>query len=101
MVTSVLARGGCKRQILATADGLLRRGYQLEIFFATGEVEFTEEFSRLGIKRRHAFEAAESITRGYDREDVHGLVKFCTPCGSCRRASDRQCLGPRNQRISA
>jgi hypothetical protein len=58
-------------------DGLLRRGYQLEIFyFATGEVEFTEEFSRLGIKCRHAFEAAEPITRGYDREDVHGLVKF-------------------------
>jgi Glycosyltransferase Family 4 len=77
IVTSALARGGCERQILATADGLLRRGNQIEIFyFATGEVEFTEEFSRLGIKCRHAFEAAESITRGYDREDVHGLVKF-------------------------
>ena len=76
-MTSALARGGCERQILATADGLLRRGNQIEIFyFATGEVEFTEEFSRLGIKCRHAFEAAESITRGYDREDVHGLVKF-------------------------
>jgi hypothetical protein len=59
-----------RRTVCSVAD------INLKFFFATGEVEFTEEFSRLGIKCRHAFEAAESITRGYDREDVHGLVKF-------------------------
>jgi hypothetical protein len=33
MVAPGLARGGSERQILATADGLLQRGYEVEIFY--------------------------------------------------------------------
>jgi glycosyltransferase involved in cell wall biosynthesis len=77
MVTSGLTRGGCERQILATADGLLRQGYQIQIFcFAAppGEPDFANEFSHLGIKCCHAFEVS---TAGRDHaEDVHSVEKF-------------------------
>jgi hypothetical protein len=51
VVTSSLARGGCERQILATADGLVREGYRIEVFCFAPPVagaNFVEEFSRLG-----------------------------------------------------
>ena len=60
MVTSVLARGGSERQMLATAEGLIRRGYQVEVFCfdrSPDGSDFTAEFSRLGIRCRNAFEA--------------------------------------------
>jgi glycosyltransferase involved in cell wall biosynthesis len=79
MVTSSLARGGTERQILATADGLLRRGYRVETFcFAPPPIDanFVEEFSRLAINCRHAFEAAEPIGHESDGQDVQCLQKF-------------------------
>jgi glycosyltransferase involved in cell wall biosynthesis len=79
MVTSTVARGGCERQILATADGLVRQGYEIEIFCLAapvGEVNFVEEFSQLGIKCRHAFEAADSMVRVNDGQDSQSLQKF-------------------------
>ena len=49
VVTPGLARGGEERQILATADGLLQRGYEVEVFYVThlaGEPNFIDEFSQ-------------------------------------------------------
>ena len=79
MVTSVLARGGCERQMLATADGLIHRGYQIEIFCFGApppEGSFIEEFSRLGITCRHAFEAVDSMARVNDGRDVQSLQQL-------------------------
>jgi glycosyltransferase involved in cell wall biosynthesis len=79
MVTSGLTRGGCERQILATADGLLRQGYQIQIFcFASlpGEPDFANEFSHLGIKCCHAFELGDSTAGRDHAEDVHSVEKF-------------------------
>ena len=78
IVTSVVARGGSERQILATAEGLIRRGYQPEIFCLAppdAEANFMEEFSRLGIKCSHAFEAADSIVQ-IDEDQVQSIGNF-------------------------
>jgi len=64
MVASVLARGGVERQMLATVDGLLRRGYQVTTFCFVPpppEANFLEEFSRLGVKCLHALEPADAV----------------------------------------
>jgi glycosyltransferase involved in cell wall biosynthesis len=79
MVTSGLAQDGCERQILATADGLLRQGYQIQIFCLAalpGEPDFANEFSHLGIKCRHALEVGDSMAGGDHAGDVHGVEKF-------------------------
>jgi hypothetical protein len=79
MVASALARGGCERQILATAVGLLRQGYQVEIFcFAaiSSESDFTEEFLRLGINCRHLSNLGDSMHGKHHAGDVQGLQKF-------------------------
>jgi glycosyltransferase involved in cell wall biosynthesis len=79
MVTSVVTRGGCERQILATAEGLIRRGYQVEIFCLASpdaEANFIEEFSRLGIKCCDAFETADSIVQVDDDQDVQSVGNF-------------------------
>jgi glycosyltransferase involved in cell wall biosynthesis len=77
MVTSVIALGGCERLMLSTADGLIHRGYQTEIFCfgaAPDEANFMAEFSRLGIKCRHAFDTADSMVD--DGQDTQILSKF-------------------------
>jgi glycosyltransferase involved in cell wall biosynthesis len=79
MVTSVVTRGGSERQILATAEGLIRRGYLVKIFCLASpdsEPNFIEEFSRLGIKCSHAFEAADSIVQVGDDQDVQSVGNF-------------------------
>jgi glycosyltransferase involved in cell wall biosynthesis len=76
MVAPSLARGGAERQILATADGLLNRGYEVEIFYFTdlvGEGNFIDEFSQLGIKCHHPSKFMCSIV---DDEDIYGLRQF-------------------------
>jgi len=54
MVVSVLARGGCERQLHATTRGLLERGYEIEIFtlaeVPAGELSLEAEFRKLGIR---------------------------------------------------
>src|SRR5215831_8416033 len=79
MIAPVLARGGAERQILATADGLLRRGYEVEIFYfnsVAGEPDFIDEFSQLGIKCHHPFELGGFIVGGDSVEDIYGLRQF-------------------------
>src|SRR5262249_58173704 len=79
MIAPVLARGGAERQILATADGLLRRGYEVEIFYfnsVAGEPDFIDEFSQLGIKCHHPFELGGFIVGGDNVEDIYGLRQF-------------------------
>ena len=54
MVISVLARGGCERQLYATTRGLLDRGYEIEIFTLAyvppQEASLESEFRALGIR---------------------------------------------------
>jgi glycosyltransferase involved in cell wall biosynthesis len=79
MVAPGLARGGAERQILATADGLLQRGYEVEIFYfadLAGEPDFIDEFSKLGIKCHHPFEFGGSVVGGDSVEDIHDLRQF-------------------------
>jgi glycosyltransferase involved in cell wall biosynthesis len=79
MVAPGLARGGSERQILATADGLLQRGYEVEIFYfadLAGEPDFIDEFSQLGIKCHHPFEFGGSVVGGDSAEDIHDLREF-------------------------
>ena len=79
MIAPGLARGGAERQILATADGLLRRGYEVEIFYfagVAGEPDFIDEFSQLGIKCHHPFELGDFIVSGSSVEDIHDLHQF-------------------------
>jgi glycosyltransferase involved in cell wall biosynthesis len=76
MVTSSLARGGCERQILATANGLVREGYRIEVFCLAPPVpepNFMEEFSQLGITCRHV---ADSIPHVNGGQNVQSLTKF-------------------------
>ena len=79
MVTPGLVRGGAERQILATADGLLQRGYEVEIFYfvdLAGEPDFIDEFSQLGIKCHHPSEFGDSIFAGDGVKDIHDLRQF-------------------------
>ena len=78
MVTPVLALGGSERQMLATADGLINRGYQVEVFcFAAppDDPNFGAELARLGVKCSHGFERADSV-HSDDARDVQGLQGF-------------------------
>ena len=55
MVTSALAMGGCERQILATAEGLIPLGYEIEIFELAeihSQFGLDDEFWKLGITSR-------------------------------------------------
>ncbi|TMJ79592.1 MAG: hypothetical protein E6G76_28250 [Alphaproteobacteria bacterium] len=79
MVAPGLTRGGAERQILATAHGLLRRDYEVEIFYFADPVttpDFLDEFSQLGIKCRHPFEYGDSAGGGNNIEDIHHLQQF-------------------------
>ena len=79
MIAPGLTRGGAERQILATADGLLRRGYEVEIFYfasVAGEPDFIDEFTQLGINCHHPFELGDFIVSGDSVEDIHDLRQF-------------------------
>jgi glycosyltransferase involved in cell wall biosynthesis len=79
MIAPSLARGGAERQILATANGLLKRGYEVEIFYFTsvaGQPEFIDEFSQLGVKCQHASDLGDLIVGGDSIEDIHSLRQF-------------------------
>jgi len=79
MIAPGLTRGGAERQILATADGLLRRGYEVEIFYfarVAGEPDFIDEFTQLGINCHHPFELGDFIVSGDSVEDIHDLHQF-------------------------
>jgi glycosyltransferase involved in cell wall biosynthesis len=79
MVAPGLTRGGSERQILATADGLLQRGYQVEIFYFVDlarEPDFIDEFSQLGIKCHHRSEFEDAVVSEDHVEDIHGLGRF-------------------------
>jgi glycosyltransferase involved in cell wall biosynthesis len=57
MVASALAMGGSERQMLATAEGLVALGYEIEIFdLAEFHAQFSleDEFWKLGITSRRA-----------------------------------------------
>src|SRR5215211_7369694 len=80
MVISTLARGGCERQMLATAYGLARRGYRVEIVeLARAPVDqfsFRDELSRLGLTSRQASETIMSFQQEQTGADIYGLRRF-------------------------
>lgn len=68
MVAPGLARGGAERQIVATAEGLLQRRYEVEIFYfadVDSEPDFISELSQLGIECHHSFEFRLLWWRGH------------------------------------
>jgi glycosyltransferase involved in cell wall biosynthesis len=80
MVTSVLARGGCERQMLATAQGLLQRGYTIEIFtlgpVPAGDASFAAEFAALGINSTCAADLGDMSPSPNVGDYRHGLAPF-------------------------
>src|SRR4051812_21418400 len=80
MVTSVLARGGCERQMFATVRGLLQSGYAIEIFKLAnappGEPSFEAEFEALGVKSIVAAEFGDMTRSPEEDQDRHGLQRF-------------------------
>jgi glycosyltransferase involved in cell wall biosynthesis len=80
MVISVLARGGCERQLLATARGLLERGYTIEIFKLdvgpSGDTSFEAEFAALPIVISCARDFGDTCSPPPGGHDPHGLAQF-------------------------
>jgi glycosyltransferase involved in cell wall biosynthesis len=80
MVISELARGGAERQMLTLSDGLLRLGYQVEIFELAGNSggnsSFAAELSMLGVKSRRASEFLDTTNLEYECPDDHSLRQF-------------------------
>jgi glycosyltransferase involved in cell wall biosynthesis len=80
MVISVLARGGCERLLLATARGLLQRGYTLEIFtlapVPSHDPSMEAEFAALGIGSSCAADFGETPCEREDGQGRHGLERF-------------------------
>ncbi len=59
MVVPAIARGGCQRRLIATAEGLIEQGYVVDILVLKpavfGEAVFEAEFKKLGAKFANDF----------------------------------------------
>src|SRR5262249_8569777 len=103
MVAPGLARDGAERQMLATADGLVQRGYQVQVFFFTdllGEPDFISEFSQLGVSCHHWREFGSSIGDGDNIEDIHHLNQFVDLVDQLENSSAGSSFSQGNPRIS-
>src|SRR5262245_31721460 len=79
MVTSALAVGGCERQMLATAEGLVARGYELQIFELAeipAQFGFEAEFWKLGVRSLHACDFYDDILWAADERSDQALARF-------------------------
>jgi hypothetical protein len=80
MVISTLARGGSERQMLATAHGLIGRGYRIEILeLARAPVDhfsFRDELSRLNLTSRWASETVMTFQQDQTGGDIYRLRRF-------------------------
>ena len=96
MVISVLARGGCERQMLATVSGLISRGYEIEIFtlapVPNGEPTFEQEFAALGVASSCAFDFGDMTNLTDTTDDEHGLQRFVPILGHLNIARLGQAL---------
>src|SRR5262245_1054690 len=81
MVTSALAMGGCERQILATAEGLIALGYEIEIFeLAEIHAQFglDDEFWKLGITSRRSSDFYDQVLSHPADRSESGLSRFAS-----------------------
>jgi glycosyltransferase involved in cell wall biosynthesis len=79
MVASALAMGGCERQMLATAEGLVALGYEIEIFdLADIHAQFSleDEFWKLGITSRRPPDFYDEVLSRPARRSVSALSRF-------------------------
>lgn len=80
MVTSALACGGVERQMLALTEGLLQRGYLVQVFelagVPPGAFSFETEFSMLGVKSRRAPDLADVFSKSDGLPDPHNLLRY-------------------------
>ncbi|MFL5042694.1 MAG: hypothetical protein ACJ8D0_23075, partial [Xanthobacteraceae bacterium] len=79
MVASALAMGGCERQMLATAEGLVALGYEIEIFdLADIHAQFSleDEFWKLGITSRRPPDFYDEVLSHPARRSVSALSRF-------------------------
>jgi glycosyltransferase involved in cell wall biosynthesis len=60
MVVPTIARGGCERRLISTAEGLIEQGYDVEVFVLehvpAGAAAFEDEFKKLGAEFMEDFE---------------------------------------------
>jgi glycosyltransferase involved in cell wall biosynthesis len=70
MVVPTIARGGCERRLISTAEGLIEQGYDVEVFVLehvpAGAAAFENEFKKLGAEFMEDF---EPTTGGKTTED--------------------------------
>ncbi|HEX8076815.1 MAG TPA: glycosyltransferase [Chthoniobacterales bacterium] len=81
MVIPAIARGGCERQLIATVDGLLRRGYEVEIFAFTrmhGQASFNDEIAKLGVQVRFVSEFPVGTGRESGRPAARALQPYAS-----------------------
>lgn len=80
MVISVLARGGCERQLYATTRGLLDRGYEVEIFTLVdapaGAASLEPEFRKLAVRITSAHGFGDISDTTAPKPDPYGLEWF-------------------------
>jgi glycosyltransferase involved in cell wall biosynthesis len=79
MVASALAMGGCERQMLATAEGLVALGYEIEIFeLAEIHAQFSleDEFWKLGITSRRPPDFYDELLSHPARRSGSELARF-------------------------
>jgi len=81
MVTSALAMGGCERQILATAEGLVALGYEIEIFELAeihSQFGLDDEFWKLGITSRRPSDFYDELLSHAEHRPESELSRFAS-----------------------
>jgi glycosyltransferase involved in cell wall biosynthesis len=79
MVTSALAMGGSERQMLATAEGLVALGYEIEIFELSeiqAQFGLEAEFWKLGIRSRRPSDLYDEVVWETGNRSGNELPRF-------------------------
>jgi glycosyltransferase involved in cell wall biosynthesis len=80
MVTEALARGGAERQMVALTHGLLRQGYDVQVFeligVVAGQPSFLEELAQMGVRIRTPNEFSSFAGKDFDSTALAGLQSF-------------------------
>jgi glycosyltransferase involved in cell wall biosynthesis len=81
MVTAALALGGSERQMLATAEGLVALGCELEIFELNDvplQFGVEDEFWKLGIPSWRAFDFSPELDDAAKQQSANKLARFAS-----------------------
>jgi glycosyltransferase involved in cell wall biosynthesis len=103
MVVQTIARGGCERRLISTAEGLIEQGYDVEVFVLehvpVGAAAFEDEFKKLGAEFMEDF---EPTTGG--RTTAEGRIPLapggCEECTSSLQAIQTLAPAVRRQALA-